>query len=280
MMEEKNIFNRLYEQETTPPPGMWNRIAQKLDEETEASSTTPVVEMTRNLKTNWLKIALAASFIGFATMSVLWILEKNQKYAASSSSSEIAKTKNIPADTINLNTINTNQGSQKNVAEAATITTSKQLETATTSIKTASIVKNNTPKKIGSKEFSIIDNSKEVYLSQAPKNTVREIVSVQPATITIKDVNGNPIRNIEYVKSSDASTVAGPDSKGDKAIGSILSKISLSNDKEEIDNIINNSAYWKKQIQDWRKKLIKSGYAPSIVNNLDILELIKLLDEK
>jgi hypothetical protein len=282
-MKENNIFNRLYEQEATPPSFMWDRIAQKLDEEEGIS--TPVVPMVTRPKTNWLKIAFAACFVGMVVTTALWIIEKNKKKDASneaivSNQNPAVQKENVPVTTIPSNSETTSDALNKETTNTTALT--PQTTTQPITGNTDNIVSNNTknpaPIQANTPKEKAAPNSNEKEL--VVSNSTTQKTDINNTTITIKDENGNPIKNISEVKASSSSTVAGPDSRGDKAIASILTKLSLSSDKEEIDNIINESAYWKKQIQIWRNKLIKSGYAPSLINHLDLVELIKLLDEK
>ncbi len=265
MSTENNIKKRLYDIETPPPLGMWDTIAARLDEEDATKSLVPVYVMPK--RTNWLKIALAASFLGFAAMTTLWLTKDSNKVIEKQDDT-ITKTNTVVIkDTVYLPNNNVvNSVKDKVIVQSNNVTTPTPTETNIIPNKELIIKDNNNTQKKDNELVTINpNNSKKV--NDLPQ-------------LTIKDQNGNPIKDINVVKATDPNSVAGPDSKGDKAIGNVINKISLKSDKEEIDSIINNSIFWKKQINEWRKILIKSGYTPSSVNFLDIIELKKLIEKK
>jgi hypothetical protein len=277
-MEENNIFNRLYNHEVAPPEGLWESIAAKLEEaeEEKAFVPTPVVQMNTPARTNWLKMALAASVLGFVVMTALWFNQRKAKPEATEPA--IVKETTTIHDTTyitlpnatlpnnNVATINENSNNTK-------ITKPTIAENSNTQpIKNVAINKNKQPNEV-------VVPKEQIQLPASKKEDIA-IEKVKQGEIRLKDENGNPIKSIDVVKSTDINNTAGPASKPDKTITSILNKISLAGDKEEIDNIIENSPFWKKQIQEWRTKLIQSGYAPSLINMMDILELKKIIDEK
>jgi hypothetical protein len=279
------LQNKLYDIETSPPPGMWNRISEKLDAEEASQKEATVIPMPVARQTNWTKIALAASVIGFIAMTALWFANRNNGSSTETSDPVVKTVTTIKTDTVYItkpdNNNNTIAGTTNTNTVPSTTTTSQnnQQSYTTSPVTTTVLPQNNT----------IVKQQPDTKLPKDKKtNTDLEIQKVEKPLIVsnnnkdiiIKDENGKPVRNIEVVKSTEGATTAGPDSKGDKAIGNIINKISMASDKEEIDSIINSSTYWKKQVQEWRNKLIKSGYKPNLINSLDILKLKKLLEEK
>jgi hypothetical protein len=278
MVEHNNIQKKLYDIEATPPPGMWNRIAEELDAETE-QKVAPVVVMPQ-AKNNWMRIALAASVLGFIAMTALWLTKKPTETKTPDSTAVTPPVTTIIKDTVYLPqpetaTPNTTSPSLVNT-NPAPATVLPNTTTVTPSKNNGAVVQSNPANNTQQK-----DNTKDKDFNLPNKQTPVLVDNNAPKDIIIKDANGNPIRNIEVTKTLNPNNgIAGPDSKGDKTIGNILSKISLASDGEEIDSIINNSQYWKKQIKQWRDKLIKSGYTPNLINSLDFVELKKLLEQE
>ncbi len=282
-MGNNTLQTKLYDIETPPPPGMWNRISEKLDAEEASKKEATVIPMPVARKTNWTKIALAASVIGFIAMTALWFSNRNTKPTQAPENTTVKTIETIKTDTVyitkpDVNNANVTAGTTTPNKNSTTVTPQNNQQSYTTPRTTTVLPQNNT----------LVKQPDDKLPKEKKRNTDLEIQKVDKPFIAnnnnkdiiIKDENGNPVRNIEVVKSSEAATAAGPVSKGDKAISNIINKISMASDKEEIDSIINGSTYWKKQVQEWRNKLIKSGYKPNLINSLDILELKKLLEEK
>ncbi len=271
-MQENNIFNRIYNQEVSPPPGLWNSIAKKLDEEVDIKFA-PVVPISTTR--NWLKIALAACTVGFIIMSTLWYVAKRNK----STIPTIAQQINDPKIVTKTDTVYIKSATINNTNTAIPkidITTQPTIETKNNTVKTVanngakvnSLNNTNTPKNLNN---STANNNSQQTINPNNNTTLNNIAV---------DSNDKPIKRIDEVGYMTNNNVTGPSTQSDKAITNILSRISLSTDNEELDSIINNSKFWKNQIQEWRNKLIKSGYAPSLINQLDIIALMKLLEEK
>ncbi len=278
-MQENNIFNRIYEQEATPPPGMWNRIALQLDAQDEATHA-PIISMQDvPKKTSWLKIALAACSIGFVTMTTLWFVaqNKNTKTVAQNTTNTPNNntiTKTI-TDTVYIPTTNevlTTNGGLAYV-DNNNVPSNNNNNKYITTPKTNTTIKNNTANNTNISNPTKVNNN-----NTATNNT--EITTANNNQVINTDNTGTPPQNIVDVNITNPASLSGPISQGDKAISSILNKLSMLEDNEELDSIINKSAIWKKQIAEWRNNLIKSGYAPSLINHMDIISLLKLLDEK
>jgi hypothetical protein len=231
-------------------------------------------------KNNWMRIALAASVLGFIAMTALWLTKKPTETKTPDSTAVTPPVTTIIKDTVYLPqpetaTPNTTSPSLVNT-NPAPATVLPNTTTVTPSKNNGAVVQSNPANNTQQK-----DNTKDKDFNLPNKQTPVLVDNNAPKDIIIKDANGNPIRNIEVTKTLNPNNgIAGPDSKGDKTIGNILSKISLASDGEEIDSIINNSQYWKKQIKQWRDKLIKSGYTPNLINSLDFVELKKLLEQE
>jgi hypothetical protein len=277
------LQNKLYDIETPPPPGLWNRISEKLDAEDASKKEATVIPMPVVRKTNWTKIALAASVIGFIAMTALWLTNKNNSSPTVSPDPVVKTVTTIKTDTVYITKPDNN-----NTTIAGTTNMNTEPSTTTIPQNNQQSYTSKTPTTVLPQNNTIVKQPNTKLPKDKKANTDLEIQKVENPLIVnnnnkdiiIKDENGNPIRNIEVVKSSESATTTGPVSKGDKAIGNIINKISMASDREEIDSIINSSTYWKQQVQEWRNKLIKSGYKPNLINSLDILELKKLLEEK
>ncbi len=289
MQENNHIQQRLYHIDTPPPPDMWSRISAELDKDTETKAVTsaPVYVMPNRSTNKWLKVGLAASLLGFVAMTTLWVFKNNNINNSNNNNNQASAN----------NTNNTNN--TKNTITTLPTTTTKDTVYIT---KPADVAITNTPKPvIITNTVTLPAKEKIVYLPAKDKpnaqpnniasnSTGNELATTNTLPITngtnlgqviIKDNKGNAVQDIGVVKANENNTVtAGASSKADKAITSILNKISVKSDKEEIDSIIDASPYWKAKIQEWRNQLINNGYAPNIINNLDIVELKKIIEQK
>ncbi len=272
-----NIRERLYELETPPPAGIWDRIAQTLDEDEHRQA--PVVPISRARNTQWPKIALAASLVGFAIMTGLWFSERGKKAGK-------IIVKEVPVlqpDTSRNPAANSNNNNNNNLA--ATEPTQKQNEADSIRIVYVPQVKevpvyisrNNEP----GKQTPVRDNNNQPLQTTPINNTPVLADNKNLPKAVARDSSGKAIQDIATVRSSSGEgTVAGPLTRADKAIAQILSRISVKGDNEELDSIISESPYWKGKIQEWRNKLIHSGYTPNAVNMMDIPALLKVIENE
>jgi hypothetical protein len=285
-MIKGNIGERLYQAEMAPPAAAWDNIALLLDE-AEEKNLAPVIPITTPRKRNWLRIALAASVLAFVAMTALWLTERNQKSGATGTAA------NTPTTTVpqpgNNNPPQDIAGKEAPVIVHDTVympgekvlipakptyiypPTQNPVMAGNNPVKNntrsndnaTNAAENNTRNLLG------VNNPDNVLAGNNPKLGKAQMV----------DSNGKVIRNIESYNATDPATIGAPDSRGDKSITNILTRISQTGDGEELDSIINNSPYWKNKVYQWRQKLIKSGFTPSIINHMDIVEMQKLLKE-
>jgi hypothetical protein len=287
---EQNIFNQIYNQEVAPPPAMWKRIESKLDEiEQENVHIAPVVNIleAKKAKNNWLKVALAACSLGLIAMTAMWMIEKNKK-----KNTEIAANTTI----VDNDTKKQDQVINAPVEAPKAITDSNNglpLPNTSTTYSDGLVSSNSNfgtdnNQAVNNKNTQSKATSNNIYSNNTVDNnssTSQQKTSNQSNTSTANnstsnDPINNPPKNIAEVNYLDPSQTIGPLNQNDKTISNILSRISVNDDNEELDSIIEKSAYWKQQINIWRQQLLKGGYTPSIINNLDIIELKKLIDTK
>ena len=272
MLNKNNIFETLYEQEVPAPKGMWQLIAQKLDEdEAEQKIVTakdaPVYELNASTrKTNWTKIALAASVIGFVAMTALW-LTNNPSNTTNTNTAATTPNAIIKKDTVYLQNNNVAKVDNTTTENIGQNPTNNTTSTATTNTSTS------TPQ-------NATTNTTKTYTPQVTDYN-NNTIAKNNTDIVIRDADGNPIKkDISVVKSTDVNNAnPGAVSKGNKTIGNITNKISLKSDNEELDSIIDNSTTWKKKIAAWRKTLIQRGNSPKLINSLDATELKKMIDK-
>ena len=265
-----NIRERIYHLETPPPAGVWERIAHVLDEDEQQK--TPVIPITGKNKTNWLKMALAASLVGFVAMTGLWLAERGAK-----KEKEMVRQNTIKpaADTLN-----------KKGNEMAEQKTAPVLMPQDSAALPPKIIIRNVPVYItrdnpGIKKIPGKDNAAPEEFIQVRTNPSQTLADNNHLPrVVARDSSGKAIQDIGVVRSANETNAAGPLTRGDKSIAQMLSKISVKGDNEELDRIISDSPYWKNKIQEWRNKLIRSGYSPSAVNMMDIPELLKVIQEE
>jgi hypothetical protein len=291
---EGNIRQRLYDIETPPPPGAWQNIARALDAEDE-QRTAPVVPINTETvpvrRINLRRLALAASIVGFVAMTALWLVERNRKPAAAepviaSGERSSTTTKAAAPDTVQV---------QKLIRDTVFVTTPGETVILTQPPVILPPQRDNRPVITDpsndrfANNRSNSNNNRDVQGADPNSNKNNSLVADPSARLRNNDVaisntlardsNGKVIQDIGVVNAGAQPNIAGP-SRGDKSIANILSRISVKGDNEELDRLIEESPYWKKKIQEWRDKLIKSGYTPSLINIMDISELQKLMKEE
>jgi hypothetical protein len=282
-----NLRERLYQLETPPPGAVWERIAQTLDDADEHRA--PVVPLQPVRKNNWMKIALAASVVGFVAMTVLWYTEKGKKVEQAivrenttippdslkqpGTQNTTAQVTETPADS---NTNNSNNNSNNNTA-THNGNGNNQLPGNDNNIQNTATNNNAQQKRNPSLP---VTNGKNIVTQKDPSPLVADNNNNLPKVVA-RDSSGKVIQDINEIQSVNPTTATGPVTAGDKSIARILSKISANGDDEELDKVIKDSPYWKNKIQEWRNKLIRSGYTPNAVNLMDLPSLLKILqDEK
>jgi hypothetical protein len=267
-----NIRERLYHLETPPPAGVWDRIALSLDEEDQ--NNIPVIPITQTKKANWQKWALAASLIGFVVMTGLWFAERGKK-----SGQVIVQEKAVSQ----LDSVNS-KGKVNQVAEmqpVMPVKTDTVFITTPGSIiiqKEPAYITRNIPQVKQGKGKDMNSDGQVIIAQKDPSQVVPENGYIPK--VVLRDSLGNVIQKIGEVRSSNETIATGPLTRGDKSIAQILSKISVNGDNEELDRIIGDSPYWKNKIQEWRNKIIRSGYTPNAVNLMGIPELLKIIEEE
>ncbi len=277
MKTEQNIFEQIYDQAVMPPPSAWSNIARELDSSKE-ERLTPVITMppAAPKSIGWVKIAAAACAVGFVSMTALWISERNNKQ-----NNETALATTVPTN-------NTNDTSKPSLAKNDGIATGTISTDKLIGDEGVKLLPNNdgssNPNKNNTNDNGYLPNTRQTTNTTIQNTTNNSNSNNNSSTVATNNGSNvttpinNPPKNIVDVMITDPGNTAGPISVSDKQIGTILNRISVSDDKEELDSIIQRSAYWKQQMNLWRQQLIKSGYAPSSVNYLDIIELKKLAD--
>lgn len=294
MMIKGNIRNRLYNQEAPPPPDAWDAIALALDETEERQTAAPVIPITRNRGARWMRIALAASVLGFVAMTALWLRDRNAGNTstagtgttASGAQPPVQKAEGKPGIPGNKDSvpvpITVPPGNTQNDQLAGNEDRSNPpaVQPARQPVNIPIPPRRNNNQQLAGNQPQPVNNNRSLQPYNNNNNPVANN-NVALAQVQMKDSSGKVIKSgIGYVGATDPANVTGPVSRGDQSIGRILNRISQQGDREELDSIIQNSPYWKAKIQEWRNILIKSGYTPTIINFMDFAELQKLLQEQ
>jgi hypothetical protein len=273
-----NLRERLYQLETPPPVDVWERIAQTLDESDERKA--PVIPLQPVKKYNWLKVALAASFIGFVVMTGLWYAERGKKAEKIIVRENGTPTRDTLKEPGTQNTTaqvteppaNDNNAGNNNRDNSS----NNSINNTTAGNNNGTQVQNKTPQQKGDR--LPVTNERNIVTQKDPSPLVAENKNLPK--VVARDSSGKVILDINEIQSANETTLTGPVTAGDKSIARILSKISANGDDEELDRVIKDSPYWKNKIQEWRNKLIRSGYTPSAVNLMDLPALLKILQEE
>jgi hypothetical protein len=281
-MIKGNIGERLYQAEMPPPPGAWDNIALLLGDEDAEKTIAPLIPITSRKKNGWMRIALAASLIAFVAATALWLAEKNNKSAASVATKDQPQPQPKPDSVIIRDTVF--MPGEKIMLPPSKIYVYPPANGNPVTARNNPAGQNNTRGSRPGGDNPLTgsppgnDNgNRQLQVRTNPNDVAGN--NPKLGTAQMVDSNGQVIRNISAVNATSSNNATGPESKGDKSITNILSRISQAGDGEELDSIINNSPYWKQRVLQWRQKLIKSGFTPSIINHLDIVELQKLLKE-
>jgi len=259
------FVSKLNGYETTPPPAAWDNIVSALD--TEAASVpgkkSKVIVLYRRL-------AVAASILVLVT-AALFLLNR---------------------------TTDKPDGIAKNIIKE------QQLAAADTQLPKATGV--TVPVTSGNNNIAVVQRHTTL---QQPVNVVTQDnttsndidpidyakADVSPLTTDplannnekIRNSNGNVVMDLDQLGAPNTYVITslGPNGEERRVSSKIAAYIGYLNDntpdtEEYLDKIVKESAIWKARLKQWSDKLANTTVSPSFSNYLDVFELSNLLNDK
>lgn len=306
-----NIQHKLLHHEMPPPPGTWDNIARRLDEEFD---TAEVIVSQKILDATleppafaWQaitarlddtvapekpaakvvpifqrrSIAIAAALTGLLILGAWFFRQYNF------SGAEVAVTpgnKEIPVNT-------------KDIPEAGPLNTD-EINSAVAQIIPRRVRVSDMNRRTYVRHVSYTPemSSNETYDIPEPRTVLAQPLHVADATgeaavsaPLLRDGNGNIIMDMSLLTSASSGnyiTVTGPNGEQTRISSKFANFLAYlnnsSSDKEEyLDYLIRNSGAWKKRFDEWRNKILQqANFSPSGATFFDILELKELIKEQ
>jgi cytoskeletal protein RodZ len=247
----ENVWkNKLYNYQEQPPQDAWENIVPFLTQMPQAAKVVPFYK-----KSKWI-ISAAASLVLVLGLAVFLRINNNQP-------------KN---ETVKTNTVNptTNPSYQNN-------TTQTKPEPAVKTI--VADKKNNEKPPVAQKEE---DNN---YIPVQPSNRTEEIVvAISPKAKNITRLKNRDGKYVEpditiFDYNGSEMTITGPN--GDKLqVSNKLAKVLLlsangSQEQENLETIINESANWKHKMKTWKNNFLSNTLLTPFLSIESITDLIK-----
>lgn len=253
---------KMNEMEVTPPAFVWNEIEKELDKNAEK-----VVPINRNRNFIFLRYAAVAVVVGLIGLFVFRFFNSNQT---------IEQSGNQPIAAVD----NNNQ-----TAKPSNNTTTT--DTNTPSSETISTRPSNTSNRLPLETKDL----KEIYayneLKLQPSGIEERLFTgfnpEEEVRVVARDLNGNIPSGINAVTAGNNYFITtGPNGEVVRVSNKLANIIQMLGDdestRENIDQIIQESAVWKQRFYNLRSRLSK--LAPSPNNFMDILQIAAALKEE
>ena len=288
-----NWQNKILDFDIPPPPDVWNKIADQLDEEFKNSDimlsqklydyeinppsfifenvltgistkedNKPVKSMVFSIR----RISVAAVIFGLLALTLLYLL--NERSSSANKNSGLTTMHVIPG----LSAVSP-PNTDKLKVNAIESDFSSRVVTST------SVVQN---KKVNS-------NSREARIDRSIKYTslnsllsVNAMPSISVSAPPIYDGNGNIIMDESLVSAPDDNyiIVTSPNGEQTKISRKFLKMLTVLNGGSNTDYTNPESFHWKMRFEEWRSKLLKqASYIPTANNFLDIMDMKEMLQE-
>ncbi|HMO63261.1 MAG TPA: hypothetical protein PKC39_14345 [Ferruginibacter sp.] len=267
------LQQRLLQHEAPPPPAAWEHITASLN--AQQQSSTPVIALPKKNNKQGLYYAIAASILLILFAGVFYFNQNKLKNstAAVNHTGTNSAISNTNTDTITQHNHTVAATRAKTSIAATPVYTNTKKATspvAVTQDDTDSIADEPI-------QLSYITMSEPLTLAGPPEldkhkkllnpegNIITDIalMNVPSTYIMIIGPNGDELR---------VST------KFSKLVNYINDKLPAS--EEYLDKVIKEGTYWKGKFKNWRDKMIQNTITPSPSNFMDIIELSKLVKEK
>lgn len=251
--------NRLLEHEEIPPAGLWQIIAGKLE------AATPLVSIQRNSnKKKYWRIAAAASILAVVTLSVFYLITNkvinNINVAATDSKKNIEKATPLPKvnDTTpeqNITVVTTTAGNKIKV-----VTKKSSMHTDNTETEIAYVKNNEVPPLAGP---PILNKNQKLTNSFGESTNDISLMTSPNNYISITGPNGESVK----VSSKFSNVINYLDDRAPSA-------------EEYLDKVIKEGTLWRGKFKSWRDKMINNALTPSPENFMNIIELSSVVKEK
>lgn len=256
---ENNLQSRLLNYEETPPAAVWENINNQLDDNKQEAKVIPI-QRDKNRKALWGMVA-AASVIAVVLVSVFYFNTK--KLADPDIAVTNTETKKDTATTTVVTNIQ-----QQPVAIADKKQTAKQQST-----RKKTMPAENTAQEINVDYVKVDETEPLAGPPQFDKN--KKLANIDGAETNEMMALNAPNTYI---------TITGPNGDQVKVSSKFANAINYINDKmpsseEYIDKVIKEGKFWRGKFKAWRDKMINTTLTPNPTNFMDIIELSKLVKE-
>ncbi|MET0298641.1 MAG: hypothetical protein ABW036_02735 [Flavitalea sp.] len=285
---EAGLSERILDLETPAPAGIWNRIADELNDEKSSVPEVPVVPLNPSVESNRENGAKVLPFtlrrvaaVGVILLGItaLWYFATKPDQDTPQLVSVTPQSKQpgsnasvVPDAVINAPVIAENRTRKNN--NRSTVKFASNISTESSA---------NEGDDKSEQEEPENDNITYSNVSHAEKSQEQTIsVTTQP----IRDKEGNIIMNEKLVSSPDVNyvTVTAPNGEQTRMSKKFLEALGYMNSTMVKDDypglMLQEGSSWKWLFQEWRNKLLKQpSFIPTATNFLDIMELKEMLHE-
>ena len=258
-LDNGNWQHRLLAHEETPPAGLWENITGKLNE------AAPVISIQKNRSRIIYKmIVAAASVIAVVLLSVFFFNQKNT-----------VDNNNIAAT-----------GTKKNIETivplmGATDTIKQQRTTASVEPVTKKIITNK-------KKTTAVEDDATPEIAYVKNNETAPLVTAPVLDKNQKLTNslGEALNDISLMTTPNSYiSITGPNGETVKVSSKFSKLINYLDDKtpsaeEYLDKVIKEGTLWRGKFKNWRDKMINNSLTPSPANFMNIIELSSVVKEK
>ena len=264
---------KMHEMEVTPPAFVWNEIEKELDKNAEK-----VVPINRNSNFIFLRYAAAAVVVGLIGLFVFRYFNNNQTIQPSNSSTEaLAKVDNQTIEFIHRSL---SEGGQSNNTDNDT---NRTPETTTNISSQPSSTSNRLPLETKDLKEIYAFNELKLQPSGIEERLFTGYNPEEEVRLVARDVKGNIPSGINAVTAGNNYFITtGPNGEVVRVSNKLMNIIQMLGDdestRENIDQIIEESAVWKQRFYNLRSRLSK--LSPSPGNFMDIIQLTKALNEE
>lgn len=249
--EHATLAGKMTVYETKPPANAWDHIAASLDTVNTGNSATiiPIQSSSNKRKTRWL---VAAVMAGLVILTAWWLLQGNNKNRVKDTADNTAAA--IPQQDSNHSPAATEQDlPPKEITYADNRSNNRRPANRSNgrALKYAAAV--NYPSY--NSEYPIIINSTPIH---------------EESSTVVRDRN-------QQTMNGDYLIISAPNGDRTRISSKFANVIRYLNDDDAGQS--GEAEAWKKRFQDWRKKIMQSAFIPSTGNFLDIADLKELVEE-
>ena len=301
-----SLKNKLQQFEVAPPPGVWDKISRRLDEEFVASdsevaarvenaSVAPPAGIWDKINSQlsiesaneqqpakvvplYRKIAVAAIVIGLLVVGGLYFLNSNKP--ENNIVATVPEKTAPPAGVPDQQQPAPDTGNNTLIADNASVA-SKSKSDNTRPVPKPRIIQDATT--ISDDVPATTDYASKP--EQAHLYDLQTVSALQPISVSappLRDKKGNIILDASLISNPDDEyiTVTGPNGKQTKISSKFLSCLSYINASLNSGDADSRGIQCKTQFEEWRKKIIaQPAFIPTANNFFDIFELKDLLQE-